>query len=197
MTKRHTLFTATRIALIAGMVVSIVACAQPPEEEMAAARQAVERAEANEDVSRYAPESLEEAQQLLSEMESAAENEEYDSARSLAEETREAAEQAVQDATDAKTAARDRAEQAVATARDALQEARTTLRDARDVAGIDFDFQATGDDLDGVGDTISAAESDLQAERYPEAEAAAESARSVISDAVRRISNAVQAASRK
>jgi len=197
MIQRHTVSHAARIALVTITVVAVAACAQPPEEEMAAARQAVERAEANSDVSRYAPETIQEARQLLSDMEAAAENEEYESALSLADDARNTADQAVQDAEAAKAAARDRAQQAVATAGEALEEALTALNDARDVSGIDLDFQATAGELAAADDAVTAAESHLNGEQYPEAENTAEEARSLISDTMRHISNAVRAASSK
>ncbi|MEX2444871.1 MAG: DUF4398 domain-containing protein [Alkalispirochaeta sp.] len=195
--KRYKVSYLLLITLTAFVLVSITACSQPPEEEMAAAREAVEQAGANEDVREYALESLEQARQLLSEMESASENEDYDSARSLAGEARDAAEEAVQNASSAKATAQNRAKSAVADAITALEEARTALDDARDVPGIRFDFQATRRDLDASASEITAAESDLQDERFSEASTTAENARASISDVVRRISNAVRAASAK
>ncbi|MFO8044150.1 MAG: DUF4398 domain-containing protein [Alkalispirochaeta sp.] len=189
----HLLF----ITIIGLAIVSIVSCAQPPEEEMAAAREAVEQAQGNPDVREYAQQSLEDAQQLLAEMESAAENEEYDSARTLAGEAQAAAEQAVEDATNAKASARDRAETSVADATAALEEARTALDDARDVPGLRLDLSATESDLDTSADEVSQAEAAFQEEEYAEAETLAENARASISDTIRRISSAVREASAK
>ena len=185
------------ITLITIAAVLIAACAQPPEEEMAAARQAVGEAAGNPDVRQFAPRSLDEAQRLLSEMESASKNQEYDSARSLAGEARNAAEKAVQDAANAKSSARSRAETAVAAAGAELEEARDALNDARNVPGVRLDFQAVRGELDTHAETVATAETAIRNEQFADAEAGAESVRSSISDVLRRISNAVRAASRK
>lgn len=195
--KHYKATTPLFVTIILIMIATIAACGQPPEEEMAAARQAVEEAAADPDVRQYAPQSLEEAQQLLSDMDSAAENEEYDSARTLAQEAITAAEQAVQDAATAKGSARDDAESAVASAAAELEEARTALEDSRDVPGIRLDFRSAERDLQDGAEAVSTAEANLQDEQFAQAETTAENARSTISDVVRRISNAVQAASRK
>lgn len=195
--KHYKATTPLFITIILIMLAAITACAQPPEEEMAAARQAVEDAAADPDVRQYAPQSLEEAQQLLSEMDSAAENEEYDSARTLAEEAMSAAEQALEDAAAAKGSARDDAESAIASAVAELEEARNALEDSRDVPGIRLDFRSVERDLEDGADAVSAAEASLQDEQFAQAETTGENARSTISDVVRRISSAVQAASRK
>ena len=185
------------IALATIVLVSIVACAQPPEEEMAAARQAVGRAADNADVRQYAPQLLGEAQRTLSDMESASERKEYDSARSLAGQARNTAERAVQDAANAKGSARNRAETAVAAATAALEEARDALNVAQAVPGIRLDFQAVRSDLATQTEAVAAAETEIRNEQFSDAGTRAENARSSISDIVRRISNAVRAASGK
>ena len=195
--KRYKAARLLRIALIPIVIVLVAACGQAPEEEMAAARQAVEEAAANPDVGRYAPQSLEKARQLLSEMEAAAENGEHDSARSLAREASDAAERAVQEAEAAKARARNDAEAAVSAASTALEEARNALDDARSVPGIRLDFQAARSDLESGASEVAAAEADLRDELFSESETKAENARASISNVVRRISDAVQAASRK
>lgn len=185
------------IVLITIAIISIAACAQPPEEEMAAARQAVGEAAGDPDVRQYAPRTLDEAKRLLSEMETASENRQYDSARSLAGEARSAAERAVQDAAGAKSSARNRAETAVAGAITALEEARDALNNARGVSGIRLDFQTVRGDLETQAREITAAESAIQNEQFSDAESRADNVRSSIADVVRRISSAVRAASGK
>jgi hypothetical protein len=191
--------TKTAMIPVLALVTLLVAvsCGSAPEEEMNAATQAVEEAASNPDVEEYAPQSLAQARELLAEMETAAENEEYDRARSLAEQASTAAEQAVRDAATVKSRARDRAESAIESAGTALEDAREALSRGRDVQGIDFDFQAAESELDGVSDAISSAEADLADENFAEAQATAEDARSTLSALTRRLSDATQAASRK
>lgn len=191
----HRTITPALIALVA--VTTILSCARAPEEQMTQASQAVERAASNPDVAEYAPQSLDRARQLLSEMETAAENREYDRAASLAEQAQEAAEQAVNDAETVKSRARDRAENAVASSESALAEAREAVSDARNAQGVRFDFQAAANELERISGVIEDAEADIAAEAFAEAQSAAENARSSLSDLMRRVSDAVQAASRK
>ncbi len=185
------------VALIPFVMTSLTGCQKPPEEEMSAARQAVEDAGAQPDVRRYALQSLERARQLLSEMTSAAENREYDSARSLALEATDAAGKAVQDAANARERARNAAEEAVTAAAAALEEARSVLDNARNVRGIRFDFNVARREIEAGAEAIASAGADMQNESFPEAQKKAEDARASISDVIRRISEAVQAASRK
>ena len=193
--KTHRTIAAALVALVA--VTTILSCARAPEEQMAAASQAVQRAASEPDVQEYAPQSIDRARQLLSEMETAAEDREYDTARSLAEQAQEAAEQAITDAETVKSRARDRAENTVAAAESTLAEAREAVSDARNAEGIRFDFSAAANELERISEIIDDAEADIAAEEFAGAQSAAENARSSLSDLMRRVSNAVQAASRK
>lgn len=184
--------TAITIAIAIAVIAS---CAQPPEEEMAAARQAVQEAERNPDVPQYAPRPLEEARQLLSQMESAAENRQHDTARTLAGQARTTAQRAVQDATTAKDNARTRARAAITAATSSMEEAQNTLDNARGVSGVRLDFQAIRSDLDTQAREIAAAETAFGNDQFAEAESRAENARSSLSELVQRISDAVRVAS--
>ena len=186
----HLLLSVVTLSVLA----FLAGCGQPPEQEMAAARQAVQEAADNPDVARYAPDTLSQAEGLLSEMEAAAEAGENDSARSLAQEAVDTAEAAVEEAGTAKSRARQDAESAVAAARSSLEEARNALQDARDVQGIELTFSAARGELASAAEAISAAETRLQDEEFADAENRASDARSTISAVTRRVSKGVQAA---
>ncbi len=185
------------ILILFAAFLALAACANPPTEEMDAARSALARAEDNADAVEYAPESITRAHSLVRRMERAAEEEEYDSARSLALEAVSAAEQAIVDGAAAKEDARNDASAAISEATDLLNEVEQALAAAGEVRGLTLDTSATTRELDAVAQEIAAAEDDFAQENYISAQNTARDARSSLAGIQRRIAEAVQAATRR
>jgi len=185
------------VLMIAGMLLVFTGCSGPPTEEIEAAESALERAEEDPDVRRYAQESLVRARNLVDRMRAAAGDEEYDSARSLAEEAVAAAEKAIDDAAAAKEQAEDDASSAISAAKTLLGEVERSLLAARGVRGILLDVSATQEDVDEAEQTISAAENDFADAAYAEALSKAREARAALADIQSKIADLVQAATRR
>ena len=189
--------TIARVLILILFVVIMNSCDNLPTAEMESATAAVGRAEAEADVRTYAADSLSKAKELLSRMNAEAEANQYDSARTLAEEAGAAAEKAIRDATTAKTRAREGAAAALNAAKLLLSETKRALDAAQDVRGIGLDIDGTDRELDEIENTISSAESDMSRSDFSAAQTKAEGARSSIAIIQRRISEATQAVSRK
>lgn len=183
--------------ILIGLFMAFAACAKPPTEEIDAANAALERAEENADAREYAPESLNRARSLVERMQSAVDEEDYDSAETLAIEAVSAAEQAIEDGAAAKEKARGDASSAIESAKTLLREVEQSFNAARDVRGIALDISSIRDDIDAASDEIATAEDEFQEASYAAAENTARNARSALGEIQSKIADAVQAATRR
>ena len=192
--KRNTIVGMLLVVLVALWVGS---CAKAPKEEMNEARDAVARAEADADAKQYAPASVNKAKELLATMESEAAAKHYDSAKELAAQAVAAADQAIKDGAAGKAQAQRDAAAVVSTAKSSLAELLRAVQAARGVRGITLDFASVDDSVRQVQQSLDGADRDMSSSAYADATAKAQAARSSISEIQRRLSDAVQAASRK
>ena len=192
--KRNRIVETVFLALL---TIWVGSCAKPPDAEMEAATAAVGRAEADADARQYASESVARAKNLLARMQAEAEAKRYDSARTAAQEAADAADKAITDGAAAKTRAQEETASFISAAKSLLAEAERALNAAKQLRGIAIDFDATAGELSEVGGTIAAAETDMANGAFSAAGTKAQSARSAISAIQLRVSDAVQAASRR
>jgi hypothetical protein len=183
--------------VLALAVLVLAACAKPPTAEMEAATAAVARAEANADTVQYAAPSLARAKDALARMQAAVAAKQYDSAKALAQETIQAAEKAIADGASAKARARDEASALLLTVRNALTETNASLAAAARVRGINLDVAGTDREIQAAARVVDAMGSDVSAGNYSAALTKGQDARATLGTLQQRISNAVQAVSRK
>lgn len=179
------------------VLIGLVACAKPPTAEIEAATTALARAENNADVREYAPDSLSRAKSLVDRMQAEVATKRYDSAKSLALEAVAAADKAIRDGASAKGKARTDTASSIASVKTVLEEIRQTLSAAEKVKGISLDLPAMERDINAVVQTLSAADADLTNNNFTGASEKAQNARSLLSGIQRRISDAVQKATRR
>lgn len=169
------------------LLVSIAGCAKAPQADIDAAKSSLESARAAQ-ANEYAPASLraaEDAQQQL-EAELKAQEDKFAAFRSykrsseLAAAAREAADKAAEDAKAGREQKRTDAQNAIAEARTMLDETRQMLETAPTGKGTQADIAAMKGDLDGAQSTLAEADNAFSADRYTEAMAKAESAKTSI-----------------
>jgi hypothetical protein len=148
-------------------------CASAPDDQVASAQAALDRARQAE-AETYAPEQFDEAVQALDNAkgEIRAQDEEwffsrdYAQAESLLQRAENGAEQASQQAPAAKQQAKEIAERALAEARDAIETARQELSMAPRGKGATADLEAFERDLAQAESSLDRAQQELQAEAY-------------------------------
>jgi hypothetical protein len=185
------------ILISALAVLVLVACAKPPTAEIEAATAAVAKAEANADTVQYAAPSLARAKDALARMQAAVAAKQYDSAKSLAQETIQAADKAIADGASAKARARDEAAALLLTVKTALAEATAALAAAARVRGISLDVAGTDREIQAAARVVDAMGADISASNYSAAITKGQGARATLGTLQQRISGAVQAVSRK
>ena len=190
--------TRFRGLLILALVVLVLgACAKPPTAEIEAATAAVAKAEADADAVQYAAPSVARAKDALARMQAAVAAKQYDSAKSLAQETIQAAEKAISDGASAKVRARDEATALLLTVKTALAETTASLAAAARIRGINLDVPATDREIQAAARVVDAMGTDVSAANYNAALTKGQSVRATLGTIQQRISGAVQVATRK
>ena len=163
----------------------LLGCAKVPEQEVDAARQALESAR-QAGAADYAPDALRRAEDAVAQLDAELEAQEkkfaltrsYDKATELATNARSSAEKAVNDAVTGKDQARTEAETLIGEARTALDQAKSLLASAPAGKGTQVDIQALQADLTEVERAIGEADRAYQEGRFHESRVKAETAKS-------------------
>lgn len=185
------------LLIVALVVLVLGACAKPPTAEIEAATAAVAKAEADADAVQYAAPSVARAKDALARMQAAVAAKQYDSAKSLAQETIQAAEKAIADGASAKIRARDESTALLSTVKTALAETTASLAAAARIRGISLDVAGTDREIQAAARVVDAMGADVSASNYNAALTKGQSARATLGTIQQRISSAVQAATRK
>ena len=173
------------------------ACARPPTEEMKKAEDAVTIAEHDADAVTYAPNTLMNARDAITKMYSEADAKRYESAKNYAAEAISSAERAINDGRTGAIRAREEAANLINSLGGLIKETTDALNAARQVPNIQLDFDALSWNLDASRRLYDDARQSLQDNNFRDAVAKAENARSLLSGINVRITEAVQATSRK
>jgi len=179
------------------VVLVLGACTKPPTAEIEAATAALAKAEADSDAVQYAAPSVTRAKDSLARMQAAVAAKQYDSARTLAQETIQASEKAIADGASAKTRARDESTALLLTVKTALAETGAALSAAAKVRGIKLDVAATDREIQAASKVVDAMGADVSSGNYNTAITKGQSGRASLGTIQQRISGAVQAVSRK
>jgi flagellin-like hook-associated protein FlgL len=185
------------LLIVALVVLVLGACAKPPTAEIEAATAAVAKAEADADAVQYAAPSVARAKDALSRMQAAVAAKQYDSAKTLAQETIQAADKVIADGASAKARARDEATSLLLTVKTALAETADSLAAAARVRGISLDVAGTDREIQAAASVVDAMGADVSAGNYNAAISKGQSVRSTLGTIQQRITSAVQAVSRK
>ena len=178
--------------LVAMLALAIVSCAQPPEEELKAAEEALAKAQsAGADV--YATEVYRSAKNTLDDAKSSVEKNDYEAAKSSAIRAKDLADQARSQAETNKAKTRDEAQAVINSTSPGLVDARSALNAAPQGKGADEDLDQLRSDLGQAEVSISDARSNLTSGKFKEALASAKSAE----DKLGQVQGAVQTAMQK
>ena len=186
---------AISITLILGWLFS--ACATAPTDDMNRAQDALIRAENDANVVTYANNTLLQARDALARMYSEADAKRYDSARSLAVEVINHTERAIADGRIGADWARGEAENALRIIGDLLEETSNAVNAARQVQNIQLDFDSISREMDVARRAYDETWQILQAGNYRDVTSRGQIIRSILSDINNRLTEAVQATSRK
>jgi len=181
--------------VVAVGMVTLVACASAPKAEIDAAKAAVDQAAAA-GAGEYAGDALKAAQDANAALEAEVKAQEgkwfasYTKTNELAAAAKAAGEKAVADAAAGKAKAKEEATMAIADAKTVLGEAQALLDKAPKGKGTAADIEAMKTDLVNATTAITEAEGSLTGERFLDAKAKAESAKT----AATTVKTAVEAA---
>lgn len=181
-------------------LVVMVGCAKPPQEDLNAAKAAIEAAQAA-GAGDYAPDSLKAAEDSQQSLDAELKTQEgkfalfrsYTKAKELAAATKTAGDKAAEDAKVRKEQVKQEAQTLINDAKTGLTEAEEMLKKAPRGKGTQADLEALKGDLQGVTSSITEAESAFAAERYLDAKAKAEAAKSTIGNVKSAIEQAMAA----
>ena len=190
--------------LLMVVLVFMVGCAKPPEEAIKAVSTAIEQATAA-GAGDYAADSLKAAedakaqldQELKAQEEKFALFRSYKKAEELAASAKAAGEKAAADAKARKEQVKQEATTLINDAKTALAEAKDKLKKAPKGKGTAADLKQLESDLTSVESSLTEAESALTAERFLDAKAKAEAAKSTIGNVTSAIDQAIEAKSGK
>jgi vacuolar-type H+-ATPase subunit D/Vma8 len=168
----------------------VLACAKPPLADMESAREAVFRAENDENAARFAGSSLARARDALKLMESEADSKRYDAAKTHAMEAIAAAEKAIADGQAASVRARDEAASLLSSLKPEIEETSRNVNGAR-YSQLNLDFDQLDREISGAYNKADQAERDQAQGRYQDAIDTAMGVRSDLYGINQRISNAV------
>jgi hypothetical protein len=172
------------------VIALVLGCAKPPLEEMQKAREAVFKAENDENAVAYGGGSLARARDALRRMQVEADSKRYDAAKNNANEAIQAAERAIADGQTAAARAKNEAEAMVAGLRPALEETERNLNGAR-YNQLRLDYGALNRDLNSARDSVEMAETDYAMARYQSAIDTGRAARATLTSINERISGSV------
>ena len=172
-------------------------CAKAPQEEIQAARQAVDTAR-SAGAGDYAPESLRRAEELMAQLDTELQAQQqkvaftrsYKEANRLALEARHAADQAGIDAATGKETERTQAQALLGEARTAIDSARGLLASAPAGKGAQVEIEAMRSDLAAAEMKLGEAERAWEEGRFREAHTQADAAKSVATQIVNDITSA-------
>jgi len=168
----------------------VLACAKPPLADMESAREAVFRAENDENAAQFAGSSLARARDALKLMESEADSKRYDAAKTHAMEAIAAAEKAIADGQAASVRARDEAASLLSSLKPEIEETSRNVNGAR-YSQLNLDFDQLDREISGAYNKADQAERDQAQGRYQDAIDTAMGVRSDLYGINQRISNAV------
>ncbi len=182
------------------VLVFMVGCAKPPEEAIKAVGTAIEGATAA-GASDYAPDSLKAAEDAKAALDTELKAQEekfalfrsYKKAAELAGAAKAAGEKAAADAKTRKEQVKQEATTLINDAKTALTEAKDKLAKAPKGKGTAADLKQLESDLTSVESSLTEAESALTAERFLDAKAKAEAAKSTIGNVTQQIEQAIEA----
>jgi len=178
------------------ILVLVAGCAKPPTAEMDSAKEAVFRAENDENAVKYAASTLARARDALRRMQVEADSKRYDAAKTHAAEAIAAAEKAIADGNAGYSRTRDEAASLLSGLRPALDETGRNLNSAR-YRQLRLNYDQLNRDLKDAGDTTEKAEVDQAMGRYQEALEKGRTVRAAISDINEKITSAATGASAK
>ncbi|HOX32381.1 MAG TPA: DUF4398 domain-containing protein [Spirochaetales bacterium] len=179
------------------LVLSLFACAKPPQAEIDAAKAQVAKAAQDPDVIAYAPETLKRAEEALGKMQAELSAKHYDKVKAFASEAQSAAIAAFADAKTGKERVKGQAEALIASVKKALPDAEKTLASAKRIKPAKLDLVAASKGIADAKAELAGAEKAYADGNYIVARDQAQDAQTRIADVVKRISEAVQAATRK
>jgi hypothetical protein len=179
------------------LVLGFAACAKPPQAEMDAAKAVVAKAQSNADVVAYAPDTLKRSQDILARMQSEAQARKYDKAKASAQEAKTAAENAENEAKANKERVKSESQALIEAVKKAFPDLDKVVTQAKKVRGVKIDFKAVAKERESAKALASEAEASFGEGNYITAKGKASDAQTSIADIQKRISEAVQALSRK
>lgn len=169
------------------LVFAVAGCAKPPEQDINAAKAAIEAAQ-QAGASDYAPESLNKANDLKAQLDAELKTQEekfalfrsYKKATELAQQAKAAGETAATDAATKKEQVKAEAQTLINDAKTALTEAQDMLAKAPKGKGTQADIEAMKNDLTTAGTALTDAETSFNGERYLDAKSKAEAVKNQI-----------------
>jgi len=176
------------------LVLTLVACAKPPQADIDAARAAVAAAAKNPDVMAYASDTLKSAQDKLAQMDVELRAKHYDKVKTLALDAKATAEAAVNDAARNKQKAQADARTLIDALKKAIPDAEKKAAAARNVRGIKLDFGALARQLSDAKAAVADADKDFAAGNFADALRKAIAVQNQLNDGEKAVSDAVQAA---
>jgi len=185
-----------RFFYILAVAALVFSCAKPPIAEMDRAREAVFRAENDEDAVVYAGSTLARARDALKHMQDEADSKRYDTAKIYADDAIAAADRAVSEGRAAAARARDEAASLLAGLGPAIEEAEKNINGARS-SRLDLDYDELNGELNGANDTLRMAQADQAQRKYQDAIEKGRDVRSTVGVINLKISNAASASSPK
>ncbi|MGC8722982.1 MAG: hypothetical protein ACP5VF_03820 [Acidobacteriota bacterium] len=182
-------------SLLVLALAALVACAKPPQQQIDAAKAALQAAKAAQaDV--YAPDALKAAEDKAAALDTelAAQQSKffksYKVATQLTTELQQLADTAKQDAIAGKAKAKADAEASITAADASVTAAREALKTAPKGKGSKADLEAMTKDVDDAAAAIETAKSDATAEKYMEAKTTADSAKAKADNVVQQVEQA-------
>ncbi len=181
------------------VLVMMVGCQKPPQQDIDAAKQAVETARA--EASEYAPDSLKAADDAVTSLDAELKAQEgkfalfrsYKKTAELAATAKAAGEKAAADAKEKKEQAKQEASTLITDAKTALDEAKALLEKAPKGKGTAQDIEQMKADLAGVESTLTEAQNSFNAEKYLDAKSKAEAAKTNAGNVKTAIEQAIEA----
>jgi hypothetical protein len=175
-------------------VLSLFACAKPPQADIDAARAAVAAAAKNPDIVAYAPDTLKSAQDKLAQMDTELAAKHFDRVKTLALDAKATAEAAANDAARNKEKAQADARTLIDALKKALPDAEKKAAAARNVRGIRLDFGALAKQLADAKSAVADADKDYAAGNFADALRKALDVQNQLNEGEKALSDAVQAA---
>jgi hypothetical protein len=179
------------------LVIGLFACAKPPQAAIDAAKAAVAKAAANNDVVTYAAETLKSAQDALASMQTELTAKHYDKVKTFALAASAAAEKAIADAATNKARVKTEAAALIAAMKKAIPEAEKTIAAAKKVRNTKLDFAALAKAIADAKSSIAAADADAANGSYMAALNKATAVQTALADSQKTVADAVQAATKK